>query len=124
MTESWTLADGSAALTGDEAVELLRRRIAAGGLETWLTSRAGRSLAVVSNAERAMVLLLDAEGEPEGHAVDPVARGTSGGFVLANGQCDVYPDRDTVPLAEAFRTVRRLIATGEPPTGAGWAVDR
>ncbi|MGW3951722.1 hypothetical protein ACWEKM_12430 [Streptomyces sp. NPDC004752] len=124
MTESWSLAGGSTVLTGDEAVDVLRRRIAAGGLETWLTSREGLSLAVVSNAERAMVMLLDAQGDPEGHAVDPLARGTSGGFVLANGQCDTYPNRDTVPLAEAFRTVRRLIATGEPPTGAGWVVDR
>lgn len=45
-------------------LEILRARIGRGQLETWLTSSSGRSLAVVTNTERAMVMLLEKEGIP------------------------------------------------------------
>ncbi|MFF3462946.1 hypothetical protein [Streptomyces sp. NPDC002619] len=123
MTESWTLDGDGVAVAAADAVELLRRRIAEVRLETWLKSSAGRSLAVVSNTERALVMLLDGDGDSAGHAVDPAARGTSGGFVLGNGQCDAYADRDTVPLAEALRIVRYVLGTGAPPADVVWAAD-
>ncbi|WP_245790547.1 hypothetical protein [Streptomyces monashensis] len=47
----------------------------------------------------------------------------SGGFRLANGQCDTYPDVDTVPLDEALRIVRQVIGAGAPPAYAGWCRD-
>ena len=124
MAESWTFDDDPVALAADAAVDQLRARIANGKLESWLTSSSGRSLAVVTNTRRAMVMLLDGEGDPGEHAVDPEADGQSDGFVLANGQRDEYPDEDTVPLPEALRIVGHILAHGDAPTDAAWRVDR
>ncbi|GGX00359.1 hypothetical protein GCM10010297_22970 [Streptomyces malachitofuscus] len=104
--------------------EALRSRIDSGQLETWLTSPYGRSLAVVTNTERAMVMLLEGEGDPGEHAVDPAAQGSSDGFVLSNGQDDEYPDEVTVPIVEAFRLVEHIVGTGSWPADAHWVVDR
>ncbi|MFD0369695.1 hypothetical protein [Streptomyces sp. NPDC127114] len=93
MIESWVINDGSPAPVSSETVlEALRARIDSGKLETWLTSSSGRSLAFVTNTERAMVMLLEEEGDPGEHATDPGAQGSSGGFTLSNGQNDEYPD--------------------------------
>jgi len=124
VTESWKFDDAPAALTADAAIGQLSARIAGRNLESWLTSSSGRSLAVVTNTERAMVMLLDGEGDPGEHAIDPGADGHSSGFVLANGQNDEYPDNDTVPLPEALRIVRHIITHGNPPADAAWRVDR
>lgn len=123
MTESWKLDDGGA-IGPDAVVGELRARIGRGTLETWLTSSSGRLLAVVTNTRRAMVMLLDGEGDPGEHAVAPGADGWSDGFVLSNGQDDEYPDEDTVPLVEAFRIVRHIVAHGTPPEDAPWKADR
>lgn len=124
VTESWKFDDAPGTLTADAAIGQLRARIASEKLESWLTSSSGRLLAVVTNTERAMVMLLDGEGDPGGHAVDPGADGLSDGFVLANGQNDEYPNEDTVPLPEALRIVRHILIQGNPPADAGWRVDR
>ena len=121
--ESWGFDDG-APLAPDAAVDELRARIGRGALESWLTSSSGRLLAVVTNMRRAMVMLLDGEGDPGEHAADPGADGWSTGFVLSNGQDDEYPDEDTVPLPEAFRIVRHILAHGTPPEDAPWKIDR
>src|SRR5689334_2235136 len=98
VTESWKFDDAPATLTADAAIGQLSARIASQKLESWLTSSSGRLLAVVTNTERAMVVLLDGEGDPGEHAIDPGADGSSSsGYVLANGQNDEYPDNDTVP---------------------------
>ncbi|MDA2807926.1 hypothetical protein [Nocardiopsis suaedae] len=102
----------------------LRARVAEGCHETWLASSSGRLLAFVANGERVMVSLLDEEGDPGEHAVDPGAEGTSGGFVLSNGQHDEYRDEDTVPLEEALRIVGHLVGEGSWPPDASRAVDR
>lgn len=113
MTESWVIEDGDTVpVTSGAVVETLRARVGRGLLETWLTSSSGRSLAFVTNTERAMVMLLDGEGDPGGHAVDPGAEGTSEGFVLSNGQHDAYPNQDTVAIAEAFGLVEHIVSTG------------
>ncbi|MFD5107248.1 hypothetical protein [Streptomyces cinereoruber] len=96
-------------------VEALRSRVDSGQLETWLTSSAGRLLAFVTNAERAMVVPLKGEGGPGEHAVDPGTAGSSDGFVLSNGQADEYPDEDTVPIREAFRLVEHIVGMGSWP---------
>ncbi|MFF3564009.1 hypothetical protein ACFYXS_28575 [Streptomyces sp. NPDC002574] len=125
MTESWALDDDPRVpLTPTAVLGTLRARMEAGRAETWLTGSSGRLLTVVTNTERAMVALLDGEGDPGGHAVDPGAAGTSRGFVLSNGQHDAYADEDTVPLAEAFRIVWHLVREGSPPADASWTVDR
>ncbi|MFB6871309.1 hypothetical protein [Streptomyces sp. NPDC056323] len=122
--ESWSLAGDTAAVSADSVAQALRARIAGGKLESLLESSSGRTLFAVSNGERAMVMLLDHPGDPGEHAADPGAKDWSDGFVLSNGQADEYPDADTVPLAEALRIVRHILATGRPPADAVWAVDR
>lgn len=124
VTESWKLDDAPATLTVDAAVGQLSARIASQKLESWLTSSSGRLLVVVTNTKRAMVLLLDGEGDPGEHAIDPGADGSSSGYVLANGQNDEYPDNDTVPLPEALRIVRHILTHGTPPADTAWRVDR
>ncbi|KDN81654.1 hypothetical protein [Kitasatospora cheerisanensis] len=127
--ERWEFTDrppgsGAAAGPGGDAVGELRRRIAGGRGENWLRSSRGRELAVVSNGERAMVMLLAGPGDPGEHAVDPGADGWSDGFLLADGQQDEYPDADTVPLDRALELVGHLLETGAPPADAPWSVDR
>ncbi|MFE7468499.1 hypothetical protein ACFU6R_30955 [Streptomyces sp. NPDC057499] len=124
MGDSWVLVDGAVAVDAGTVTEMLRARIAAGALESVLESAAGRTLFVVSNTERAMVMLLDHPGDPGEHATDPGAQEWSDGYVLANGQEDEYPDADTVPLHEGLRIVRGILTTGCPPSDASWTVDR
>ncbi len=116
--------DGSRSLSSEAVSPALRARADGGQLETWLRSSRGRLLAFVTNGERAMVMLLDGEGDPGEHAVDPGADGESDGFVLANGQDDEYPDQDTVPLAEGLLIVECVVGTGTWPADARWVVDR
>ncbi|MFJ3786837.1 hypothetical protein [Streptomyces sp. NPDC090093] len=125
VIESWVInGDSPVPVSSEVVLEALRTRIDSGQLETWLASSSGRSLAFVTNAERAMVMLLDDEGDPGEHAVDPGAQGASDGFVLSNGQDDEYPNEDTVPIGEAFRLVKQIVATGSWPADARWVVDR
>ncbi|ARF77151.1 hypothetical protein B7C62_13765 [Kitasatospora albolonga] len=125
MIESWVINDESPLPVSSATVlEALRSRIDNGRLETWLTSSSGRSLVFVTNTERAMVMLLEDEGDPGEHAVSPGAQGSSDGFALSNGQDDEYPDEDTVPVIEAFRLVEQIVGTGSWPADARWAVDR
>jgi hypothetical protein len=125
VIESWVIDDdGPVPVSSEMVSEALRSRIDSGQLETWLTSSSGRALAFVTNTERAMVMLLEEEGDPGEHAVDPGAQGSSDGFVLSNGQDDEYPDEDTVPVHEAFRLVKQIMDTGSWPTDARWVVDR
>ena len=125
MNELWFLDDPAAPVNGDMSDELLRRRRNEDVYETWLTSSRGRSLAFVTNETRAMVLLLDSEGDPGEHAVDPEAGDEfSDGFMLANGQSDEYPDTETVPFDEGLRIVKSILDTGMWPTDANWVSDR
>lgn len=71
-----------------------------------------------------MVMLLEEDGDPGEHAVDPGAEGQSDGFVLSNGQHDEYADNDTMPIGEAFRIVEHIVGTGSWPADARWVVDR
>ncbi|MFE6335174.1 hypothetical protein ACFVOK_18435 [Streptomyces sp. NPDC057798] len=111
MIESWVVNDDSCGPVSSEMV-----------LETLRSRR--RSLAFVTNTERAMVMLLEEESDPGEHAVDPGAQRSSDGFVLSDGQDDEYPDEDTVPIREAFRLVKHIVGTGFWPTDARWVLDR
>ncbi|MFE2296998.1 hypothetical protein ACFXAW_02235 [Streptomyces sp. NPDC059445] len=125
MTESWVINDDSTVpMSSEVMLETLRARVDRRQLETWLSSSSGRSLAFVTNTERAMVMLLEADGDPGEHAVEPGAVGSSEGFVLSNGQHDEYPDQDTVPIGEAFRIVEHIVSAGSWPADARWVVDR
>lgn len=86
VTEPWVIEDDlPVRVSAGTVVETLRARIDSGRLETWLTSSSGRSLAFVTNTERAMLILLEGDGDPGEHAVDPEAGGSSEGFVLSDG---------------------------------------
>jgi hypothetical protein len=124
VNENWHLQDQSIRLAPNEAKELIRDRLAAGQLETWFESSRGRLLAIVTNGNRAMLILLDEAGDAGQHLITADEIGTAGGYVLSNGQVDRYPNRDTVLLAEAVRTVIALLATGEPPGDLEWHSDR
>ena len=125
VIESWVInGDSPVPVSSAVVLEALRPRIDSGRLETWLTSSSGRSLAFVTNTERAMVMLLEEEDDPGEHAVDPGAEGSSDGFVLSNEQHDEYPNQDTVPIGEAFRLVEHIVGTGTWPADTRWAVDR
>ncbi|MGW8777097.1 Imm1 family immunity protein [Streptomyces sp. NPDC055796] len=101
--------------SGEEARQLLRHRWDWASQETWFENGAGRLLAVVTNGERAMVVLLDGEGDPGEHLVDPRGEGSSGGYLLSNGQVDSYADRDTVAFDVAGRAVAHFIEHGTWP---------
>ncbi|MFF2957228.1 hypothetical protein ACFVVU_38560 [Kitasatospora sp. NPDC057965] len=125
MFESWVInGDDPASVSSETVREVLRSRIDRGPRETWLASSSGRSLAFVTNTERAMVILLEEEGDPGEHATDAGAEGTSSGFVLSNGQRDKYLDQDTVPIREAFELIEHILGTGSWPADARWAADR
>ncbi|MEV7789088.1 hypothetical protein AB0O72_27450 [Streptomyces sp. NPDC088106] len=125
VIESWVISDNSPGpVSPAVALEVLRSRIDSGQFETWLTSSSGRSLAFVTNTERAMVMLFEEEGDPGEHAVTPGAEGASDGFVLSDGQGDEYPDEDTVPVREAFRLVAHIVGTGSWPADSCRVADR
>ncbi|MFC4911592.1 hypothetical protein [Actinomadura gamaensis] len=125
MTETWTIeGDTAVVVSADEALETLRERIGSGRLETWLIGSTGRSMAVVTNTERALVMLCEGDGDPGERAVDPGAPGTSKGFVLSNGQVDEYLNEYTVPIDQAFRIVAHIIRTGSWPPDVHWVADR
>ncbi|MDA2811022.1 hypothetical protein O4J56_10275 [Nocardiopsis sp. RSe5-2] len=125
MVETWVIEDGGGAPVAADTVEdVLRERIAQGRFDALLAGSSGRSLVFVTNGVRAMTVLLGEDGDPGEHAADPGAEGTSGGFVLSNGQHDAYPDEDTVPLDEAFRIIGRILRDGSWPSDAPRVVDR
>lgn len=82
VIESWVInGDSPVPVSSEVVLEALRSRIDGGQLETWLTSSSGRSLVFVTNTERAMVMLLEDEGDPGEHAVDPGAERARAGSV-------------------------------------------
>ncbi|MEJ8646371.1 hypothetical protein WKI68_44115 [Streptomyces sp. MS1.HAVA.3] len=72
---------------------------------------------MVTNGERARVVLTDAEGSAGEHLVDPHADGSSGRYPLSYGRIDTYADRDTVAFDIACRAVAHFI------THATWPAD-
>ncbi|MFB6900790.1 hypothetical protein [Streptomyces hydrogenans] len=124
MVESWVFTDSAVPASAATALDVLQKRIEARRLEIWLTSSRGRSLAIITNTERAMVMLLNDETDPGEHALSPGTSSSSSGFVLANGQHDEYPDEDTVLLPEAMRIISHILTTSAPPSDAAWSIDR
>jgi hypothetical protein len=77
---------------------------------------------IVTNGERAMVVLLEHEGDAGQHLVDPSCVGASGNYVLDNGQVDEYPNSDTVELRTGVKAVRALVE-GFSPENVTWLSD-
>jgi hypothetical protein len=122
--DAWRIQDTSDWLDAQSAVSLIHSRLELRQYETWFESESGKLLAFVTNGERAMVMLLGEPGDAGEHAVDRSAStSTSGGYVLANGQVDTYPDRDTVPLRTAMALVVAVI-DGHERSLAAWQIDR
>lgn len=124
MSERWSVLDDEQPLSGGEVSELLAARVERGQLTTYLQSEAGRLLIFVSNGTRAMVVLMDREGDPGEHAASPGTVGSTGGYLLETGQEDTYDDADTVPLDDAITAVRAIVDTGRPSREQQWMVDR
>ena len=120
----WRLSDTSDPLDAAGAESLIRTRLDCGAFETWFESDSGEVLAVVTNGERAMVMLLREPGDAGEHAIDASAdTSTSDGYVLDNGHVDSYADRGTVPLATAMRLLSAII-DGRERSSAQWQIDR
>jgi hypothetical protein len=120
----WRLQDTDDPVDASRAVSLLRARLRKGQHETWFESETGELLAVVTNGERAMVMLLRGPGDAGEHAIDDAADGSaSTGYVLANGQVDTYADRDTVPFDAAAELVSCVI-DGRDRSPSDWQIDR
>ncbi|WP_327411638.1 hypothetical protein [Streptomyces sp. NBC_01233] len=110
--------------SGEQARQLLGKRLDWATLETSFEDGRGRQLAVITNGERAMVVLTDAEGGLGEHLVDPHADGSSGGYPRSNGQIVTYADRDTVTFALAGRAVAHFIAHGAWPADVSVEANR
>jgi hypothetical protein len=125
VQEEWHLVDQPGPAEANTLAETIERRVSQGTMTTWLESSRGRMIALVSNGSRGMVMLLEHnDGDPGEHAIDPSGAGSSGGFVLENGQVDEYRNRDTVPMDEALRILAHLVSEGTPPADSSWQVDR
>lgn len=116
MDEAWRDDDGTVVREAD------LERVLRGQSMVTLSSSLGRVLMFVSNGARAMVVVMDHEGDAGQHLADPVGVGVSGGYVLDNGQVDEYPDRDTVELAAALDAVRGIV--GGSRASLMWVSDR
>ena len=124
MVEQWNVLDGDA-VEGSGAAAEINRGLASGEREFWFDSESGRSISLVTNGERAMLMVLAEPGDEGEHAIDPAASsGRSGGYLLSNGQEDSYPDRDTIPLPSALDAVRVLTDEGQKPPDVIWHADR
>ncbi|MFE5540941.1 hypothetical protein [Streptomyces sp. NPDC056492] len=98
--------------SGEEARELLVRRLDWASNETWFEDGRGRLLSVLTNGERAVVSLRDDAGDPVEHLVDPTGTGNSGGYAMHDGQIDSHRDRDTVPFPLACLAVAHFMDHG------------
>ncbi len=124
LDDDLELSASSNTLSPDAAVALVHDNLARGRHESWFGTETGRSLAVVTNGERAMVMLLEHEGDAGEHAVDRSARASSStGYRLNMGQMDTYEDGDTVPLSDLLRHVRTVF-DGAERSADSWHVDR
>jgi hypothetical protein len=120
VDDRWQLPGGEAVAAGRAAVALILARLAAGIGETWFESDRGHLVAIVTNGERALVMLFRVVGDEGDHLVDPTAGdGSRGGYRLSNGQTDIYRDRDTVTLVRALEIVEAIV-DGVPHPDAEW----
>ena len=124
-SEIWRLQDDQVAQSGSSAADLVRHRMSTGAYETWFESDAGRMACIVSNGSRALLMVLTDKGDAGDHLVDLAApEGTSAGYVLANGQIDTYPKRDTVELRVALSALSLLVDSGRLDDRLTWVSDR
>lgn len=125
MSETWCTDDVGVEIDGTKAAHACRERLARGVRETWFKSSTGRSLVVVTNGDRAMVMLLQWPEDDGEHLGGPGAgTGLSDGFILSNGQHDTYADVDTAPLSESLQAVAEIIDGLPRADSQHWITDR
>jgi hypothetical protein len=124
VNETWVVQDEPTSLIPDEVEELIHSRFAVGQRETWFESSRGRMPTIVTNGNRAMLMLLEGEGDAGQHLISDHETGFAGGYVLNNGQVDVYSNRDTVPLPEATRAAHAILSRSETTNDLNWQIDR
>jgi len=124
VVERWSVQDGARLADGGEALRVVEERISRGAFETWFESDHGRMMAIVTNGDRALLMVLRATGDAGEHLIDPRATDREqGGYELSNGQSDTYAERDTVPLRTALQVVASVVDGENHPT-ASWQEDR
>ena len=125
MREVWKLQGDDAGLDGRTAAELVVARLERDIRTTWLESDRGRIACLVTNGERALLMVLDHVQDAGEHLIDEAAEDVeSTGYVLENGQVDSYADRDTVPLASALAALREMIDADPASAARPWVSDR
>jgi hypothetical protein len=125
VREVWKLQGDDAGLDGRTASELIIARLERGIRTTWLASDRGRIACLVTNGERALLMVLDHVEDAGAHLVDGTAGDTaSTGYVLENGQVDSYADSDTVPLASALEALQETIDADPAVSARPWVSDR
>jgi hypothetical protein len=125
VSETWRIDGAGDAISGRAAQQACRDRLTQGVHETVFEGDTGSSLFVITNGDRAMVMLLRWPEDDGEHLGDTrVGETFSGGFVLSNGQHDTYPDADTVPLDEALQAVVQIIDGLPRSESQHWIIDR
>jgi hypothetical protein len=123
VSERWRSPDTNASVDGPAAVALITARMSEGRYETWFESDFGRRLAITTNTDRALVMLLRDANDPGEHLIDPGGDAVQNyGYALANSQVDSYSEYHTVPLAFALDVLTGVI-DGRDPIGV-WLEDR
>ena len=70
VQEQWHVTDQSGLVEANTRAETIGRRVSRGTMTTRLKSSRGRTIALVSDGSRAMVMLLEPrDGDPGEHAV-------------------------------------------------------
>jgi hypothetical protein len=125
VREVWKLQGDDAGLDGRTAAELVVARLERDVRTTWFESDRGRIACLVTNRERALLMVLDHVEDAGEHLVDEASDEVeSTGYVLENGQVDDYADRDTVPLASALAALREVIDADPAVAARPWVSDR
>lgn len=121
-TPVWTRLNGGPVASGDEAVATLRELLRSGITDVTFVANQGRSIQIVTNGDRAMLVWWGREGFDEGmFAFDVEAPDVSvTGFVLANGQADAYSMSQTVPLDRAIDALCHAIDHDQPDGRLSW----
>jgi len=127
MAKTWVAQVGneSVGITSlDELRAILSRTGKAAGQEFWLEHPDGRSICMLRNGHRALLMFRDADdgslvaladgGVPDVPAVE---------FTLANGQRDEYPGAWTVSAEQAIAALEHFFATAVLAPFLAWRDD-
>lgn len=101
MDEIWQLQD-SHAISADGVRQVVQNRLDRGERETWFESSSGRTAGFVANGARAMLVLMEFEGDAGFHAGDPAA-----GRMTSLATCWAMDKSIRIPTATRSPSTRR-----------------